>query len=87
MPSVLIPATIALLIFSESNLYVKIAMCVAALVTSGRFMLLRTPKQDVKSYLYYYNVRTVLYLHFGCILMATIMCRSGSVFLMSASLG
>ena len=87
MPSVLIPATIALLILSESSLYVKVAICIAALITSGRFVLLRTPKQDVKSYLYYYNVCTVFYLHFRCVLMATIMRRSGSAFLMSASLG
>jgi len=62
MPTILIPSTFGIFVLSESNIYVKAAMCVAALITSGRFVLLRTPRQDVKSYLYYYNVRIFSYL-------------------------
>lgn len=59
MPFSLLFSSGALVFLSESNIVVRVVLLLCAVATSVRFMLLRTQKEDARSYLYY-NVRSCL---------------------------
>lgn len=84
MPLVLLSSTASLFFLSESSIYAKAALAAFALITSVRFMVLRTQKQDSDSYLYYYNVSKLTPL-FALVLIDNVLNRPGFASPMSVS--